>query len=329
MQLRQTILLRGRIVAVAAVHAAAAVLARGESIQFSKPAVPIASPAKEDELHPEGRDKKPEFSTPGMEQPVAPRPAMIRVQPREKEKGDDDGRHPWLHDPKNFPDATGRANARNLFTTERAPANIQSSNSFQNFKRSEASHALSPITDFHWDPRSNERSNSFSGNSFSSSDKKDARDRDAFARPDSSEQNKEFTSSFFADMFVTRPKDKLTDAQLERRAAFERLLNRDATTMTARTPSSLEPVTALESIKGTVSGAIPIIPSPQIDMRPIGPMEGFDQRQARLRGPGMEDFNRKYGPASTAPAVSAGIGDQRQTPLMRQPTVHDIPTRKF
>lgn len=120
------------------------------------------------------------------------------------------------------------------------------------------------------------------------------------------------------------------EAQLERRAAYERLINLN-TTIASRTGGSLEPVIAVENPKAVAPAAtMPSIVSPRLDSNPLQPMDAFNQRQGQLRAPVAVDFNKKYNNAT--PAAPAPVGpatDPHQAPLMRQPTVRDLPSRKF
>jgi hypothetical protein len=348
MKLRQHILPWRRLVAMVVGMGVVAGAAGGEPIRFSKPAVPIAVQAKGEEGLPAARDKRPDFGADAIQQPAIAQPTIVHVQPREKEKDNEAGVHWLARDPKNFPDATGRANARDSLATRhdsnrrdsltqdksQTSSSSKWSSDGSDLKRSEGAHALSPITDFHWDGRSDGRSNSWSGTRLSNSDKKDPVNPNPFGRNfgrgESSEQNAESGSSFFSDLLVPRPKEKSTEAQLERRAAHERLLNPN-TTVAGRSPGSLEPVTTVETSKSGAPVTMPSIASPRLDSQPLQPLDAFNQRQAQLRGPVVADFNKKYNNSTpTAPAsAGAAVDPHFQTPLKRQPTVREFPTRKF
>ena len=319
---------------------------RGEPIRFSQPAIPIAVELKEDQQLPAAHDSKPDFGSSSVEQPVASQPMLIRTQPREKERDRDAGKHWLLRDPKRFPDATGRANAREKLANanirpressvrERNPGDSESSEDDLALERSEKAGALSPISDFHWDARRGySRSNAWSSTDRNSSEKKESLSPSPFApsftREEPSEQKRESGSSF-PDFFAARPKEeKLTEAQLENRAAFERLLNH-STTAASRPGGSLEPVTTVENPKtAAVSGAMPTIAAPRPDVRPMEPIPAFNQHQGQLGAPAPVDFSKKVN--STAPMpISPGTPSDSpfQTPLIRQPTIREMPRRKL
>ena len=359
MKLRQANTLLFCFVFMEAGTGAALAAAGGVPIRFSKPAVPIAVEPKEHQELPEARDKGPDFGDSAMQQPAAVQPMAVRTQPNEKERDrDKDARVHWLlRDPKKYPDATGRANAREKLANsnsresansksressaqERNSPDSQWSNADSALDQNEktAAGALSPIRDFHWDARRNDsRSNSWSSTGRSNnSDKKDSFYPNPFAhvfgRDEPSEKKSESDSSFISELFAARPKDeKPTEAQLELRASFDRLLNHNSTTAT-RTGGSLEPVTTVENPKPAAPPmAIPSIASPRMDTRPLEPMDAFSQRQEKFRAPTSVDFNkRNNNPVPALPAAAGSASDSPfQTPLKRQPTVRELPTRKF
>ena len=322
---------------------------RGEPIRFSQPAIPIAVELKEDQQLPVARDRKPDFGSSSIQQPAAVQPMVVRTQPQEKEKKKNVGTHWLLDDPKDFPDATGRANAREKRANgstrsressmrERNSNPSESSDDDSALERSEKAGALSPISDFHWDARrgGDSRSNSWSGTGRKGSEKKETSNSNpfglSFSRDESSEKNRDSGSSFFSDLFAARSKEgKPTEAQLEHRAAFERLLNHNTTSATG-TGGSLEPVTTVENPKAAaLPAAMPTVASPRLDVRPMEPMEAFNQRQAQLRPPTAIDFNKKANHSAPAMPASTGASSDSpfQTPLMRQPTIREMPTRKF
>jgi hypothetical protein len=346
MKLHQAIFLRCCLAVMVVGAGVACRAAIGEPIRFSRPAVPIAVELKEDQQLPETRDKRPDFGGSAMQQPTAVQPMVVRTQPREKKRDKDAGKHWLLRDPDKFQDATGRANAREKRANsnsrestvrEKNPTDSEWSDDDSASDRSEKAGALSPISDFHWDARRGDsRSNSWSRTERNSSEKKDSSNSTpfghVFGRDESSEQGRDSGSSSFSELFAARPKDeKPTEAQLERRAAFERLLNHNTATAT-RPAGSLEPVTTVETPKAAAPpAAIPSIVSPRMDARPLEPMDAFNQRQAQLRAPVAVDFNKKFNnPVPIAPASAGAASDSPfQTPLMRQPTVRELPARKL
>jgi hypothetical protein len=120
-------------------------------------------------------------------------------------------------------------------------------------------------------------------------------------------------------------KDKFTHAQIERRAEFERLLNSTGIPNT-RKPNSLEPVTSIDMARPDfATPALPPVGGPPLNNGPVSPDAAFNARQDYLRGP-TEEASRKY---STPPKKPAAYDPSAKTPLMRQPTVHEIPSRQF
>src|SRR5688500_8092749 len=110
MKLRQTNALVGCLMMAAGASVVPGA-AGGEPIRFSRPAVPIATEAKHESQLPATRDKRPDFGASSMQQQAPIQPMVVRAEPNEREKKKNAG-HWLLNDPKDFPDATGRANAR-------------------------------------------------------------------------------------------------------------------------------------------------------------------------------------------------------------------------
>ena len=328
-----------------------------ERIRFSKPAVPIAAPPKVQEELPALQGKRLEFTAPNSQPFVAP-PAVVRVAPVRPKDREEDRTHWLLRDPKNSPDATGRANPLDNPLSGRARDSLGGE---KKPDKNRPSHSLSPITN----PENSLRDN------------RDARDRDgrdndwfddiksrreqtgltrnsrlaeknSFYNYDSAkekENNTEARSSFFADIFAPRPKEKLTPAQVGRREDFERLINpipngipnpmeadadvnfnpngNGVAASGRRVPGSLQPV--LEPPRAaTVSPA----PAEKSQARPADSLQAFKQQQAKLRGPILEDPTKKY-ETPQEPVAASFLDPNARPSLMRQPTLHDIPARKF
>jgi hypothetical protein len=343
MQLRSTSLSHSRVLATAVAITGAVTWAwAGESIQFSKPAVEIAIQKKEQQRDlPEPRSKQLDFSgSQQMERPAIQQPSVVQVPARERDEDDDAGRHPLLRDPNKFPDAVGRADARNALALGKTSPNsvalaktspTSTETRALGSKRTEPQHALSPITDLNWDSRERERErrrqDSLLEDRSSASDRSDARKRDPYAsRENAPEQNDSFTSAALFDPSIARPRENPIAAQLERHAAFDQLFNPNAGMV--RSPGSLEPVTGLDVAKPAVPVAMPMLGNTMFDKGAAVPIDAFKAQQERLRAPSLQDVNKKDSSKITAASANA-IDPHFQTPLMRQPTVHDIPARKF
>src|SRR5688572_1246046 len=108
MNLRRRLLPRCRTIAAAYVFAFGVGASFAEQIQFSKPAVEIAGPARADENLPEARAKSLRFGTPEVAPLALPQqPVIIRLQPR-RENDEDDPLS--SRDPRRFMDRSSRQN---------------------------------------------------------------------------------------------------------------------------------------------------------------------------------------------------------------------------
>ncbi len=338
MQRRPTISTFRRVLAAALAIAGAATVAWGDAIQFSKPAVAIPTRPKEQLNLPERKSRDVDFSSPAdMQQPLAPPPPppVVRVPPREREDNDDAGKHPLLRDPKNFPDAVGRADARNPLAPSKASATApRSTLQIPGAKAPEAQHALAPISDINLDLRDRDlqqrRRDPAAVDRMDhslSSDRNEPRKRDSYLlRQNAPETIDPFNSASRFDPLMAHPKENVDAQHLERRAAFDQLLNPGANVV--RTPGSLDPVTGLESSKPASPVAMPMLGSSKFEINPADPANGIRLQQERLRAPVAETVNKKY--SQPAKPVAAGAFDSPfQSSLMRQPTIHEIPARKF
>ena len=193
--------------------------------------------------------------------------------------------------------------------------------------------ALSPVMDFNWDAREAARSrnpSAFGGSEPGDRDERSERFRPAFSagRQQETVLERSFQGTRFSDWFGGGPKEKLSQDILDRRAAFEQLLNPSAG-VAGRAPGSLEPLPSLE--KAALAPGLPMpatIGRTKGQMNTTDPMEAFNQQHERLRGPSLEDVNKKYASPKSAPASST-VDPRFQTPLNRQPTSREFPTRKF
>ena len=107
--------------------------------------------------------------------------------------------------------------------------------------------------------------------------------------------------------------------EVERRTAFQELLN--AKTETGeRAPNSLQPVVNAVQLQTPAVG-LPMLGA----SKPFtDPTKIFNERHERLRGPVMDDVNKKYSPL---PPATSAFDPRFQTPLNRQPAMHDFPKR--
>lgn len=325
-----------RCLSVALTVLAAPALPGAEPIRFSKPAVEIAAPDRAEPRLPEARVKGFDFSTPPgaapMTQPMMSQPSIILLEPRgrnEEETDDRSGRRNLrdLHKlpgsirdqgEQNQKDPRFSAGATLLNPPYPNRVNMPGLNDSLRTGRPENSRSLSPVTNFDWEER--DSTTEPGGSSFQN--QKDQRNRDPFAVQDDKSETATRNRSLF-DLFSARPKEKPTPDQIEHRAAFEQLLNPHAA-VAIKGPNSLNPVSALNSSRPPSSTTLPTINAGSRD-----PMQAYNQQQTRLRGPRMEDVNSRYAPRSDAPTATKKTESRFQTPLSRQPTMHDIPNRKF
>ncbi|HTD66917.1 MAG TPA: hypothetical protein VK846_10355 [Candidatus Limnocylindria bacterium] len=313
-----------------------------EPIRFSKPTVPIAEPVREQKGLPEARTRGFDFSSPNMDQPMSPvpQPAM-RVNPREERERDKDER-PWLlRDPKIFSDPTEKGTDKteaNPFESERTKSpwsRVKENNSASRF---ETPRSLSPVTEFGWDPRNPSGQKNPFGEPSAFASVNEGRTRSPFATIEEPSVNNTFDpgrpNSMF-DMFGTRvkEKEKLTPGQVTRAAEFQQMINPSASP-SGKGPSALEPVVAVtDAAYRPAPLAIPTIgglprDGSKLDPRIADPMTVFNHQNAQLRGPVFDEFDKKSSAQPNRPGASS-IESRFQTPLNRQPSVHEFPKRKF
>jgi hypothetical protein len=189
-----------------------------------------------------------------------------------------------------------------------------------------------------WDARDgrNDRKASYFGNSGAArQDERDTTRNNMFF--DRTEQDVEHSGSFrttrFSEVFAgrdtrTHEKREPSQAMLDRRAAFEQMLNPSAG-VAGRMPGALEPVPSLSVPAVSAPGlAIPSIVPPKALVIPADPTVAFNEKHDRLRGRSLEDVNKKYTrPAPAAP--QPGVETRFQTPLHRQPVTREFPSRRF
>jgi hypothetical protein len=334
MRLRHTLLLPRRVIATALIFlAVVAAIRAGEPIRFSKPAVALASPVKEQTKLPEPRSKGMEFTAPDVERPmIAPPPQqpIVRVERRDDP---DAGLHPLLRTPTIFRDPDEKKLSSDPARNLRLPGNVLSQPppwSSDKSDRSGADSSLSPVTDPNWDARDSNRRSKDSKESIKG-DRNDNRKRSPFAAQDDSDSDSKFDgyrSTSVRELFTAQTREKPKALELERQAAFQQLLNPNAESG-ARTPSSLQPVVSATDVKPAALG-IPIVGG-NSGLTPHGsdPMAAFNRQHDRLRGPVMEDIHKKYSTQPNPPAKTSTLDPRLPLPLNRQPTIHEFPQRKF
>ena len=268
---------------------------------------------------------------PDIERPmIAPPPQqpIVRVERRDDP---DAGLHPLLRTPAIFRDPDEQKvfsdPARNLRLSGSVLSQPPPWSSDKSGK-SGADSSLSPVTDPNWDARdSNRRSKdpkeSTKGN------RNESRKRSPFSAQDDSDSRFDAgRSQSVRDLFTAHVKEKPKALELERQAAFQQLLNPNAESG-AKTPSSLQPVVSATEVKPGSLGIPTVGGNSGLTPRSSDPMAAFNRAHERLRGPVMEDINKKY-TAQPAPQPRTSTLDPRlPLPLNRQPTIHEIPQRKF
>jgi hypothetical protein len=297
----------------------------GEPIRFSKPAVALAAPTKEQSKLPEPRSKGMDFSAPDLEPPMAvPPQPVVRLQPRDEKRED---LHWLLRTPKMFSDPDEPDSERSSPANPNFPGNVflrppGGSDPFV-MPSPDSSRALAPVTDFNWDARDANHRSREGGKAAQN----DARTRSPFAGHNVSDADSRLNAgrpALIRDLFNAQPKEKPRAVEIERQAAFHELLNPNAEPG-GQGPNSLHPVVNAPDVKLPVLG-IPSIAG-QINSKSVDPMTAFNQRHERLRGSGVEDINKKY--STPPPPARPSLDPRLPPPLNRQPAVHEFPTRKF
>jgi hypothetical protein len=298
----------------------------GEKIRFSRPAVPIVAPAKEQAGLPEPRARQMEFSRtdfePAMAVPPPRPPPMMRGEPRDENRDgrNRDGVHWLLTTPRMFSDPDEEKAEKARKEAAANPGRMRSSFTEDALgqARFDQPRELTPVTDLNWRPgdspgrkKDSERNGNWEHSPFEPR-------RDSRLDPDRQQAASQF------DFPGMGPKEKLTPAQVQRRAEFEELLNPNAGPGKVG-PNSLQPVAAADAQPSAL--ALPPASGGRIDSGISDPMKAFNEQHQRLRGPVLEDINKKYNaqpPASSSPYSSA-----QQTPNNRPPITREFPARKF
>lgn len=340
MRLRYTLLLPRRAIATGLSFLVLVAASRaGEPIRFSKPAVALASPVKEQAKLPEARANGMEFAAPEVERSMIAPPPQQPIVRTERRDDPEAGLHPLLRTPTIFRDpdeqklfsdpAKSRALPSSVFS--RAPwSSDKIGRSGTDASLAQPGSSLSPVTDSNWDARDSSRRSKDSKDS-TKGNRNDSRARSPFTARDDSDSDNRFDgyrSTSTRDLFSAHSREKLTPLQLERQAAFQQLLNPNAEAG-AKLPSSLQPVVSATDVKPGASGIPTVEGKSGLTPRHADPMTTFNRQHERQLGPVMDDINKKYS-AQAAPAPKSSFLDPRlPPPLDRQPAIHEFPQREF
>lgn len=122
--------------------------------------------------------------------------------------------------------------------------------------------------------------------------------------------------------------NELSRATQERQLEFERMLNPSLPNLNSRLPDRglVQGVSPSQAAKPPV----PFVAPPEPVRPSLDPMQAFnEQQQRRFAGPTMEDINRRVLGTPEVRRPTAIDSPDRRTPLMRQPTLQEIPARRF
>ena len=332
MNFRRHILNPARVAVTLAGLGVAWSVVAGDAIRFSKPAIPIATPPKVESNLPEIRERGMDFSNPALEQaPAAPprQPVPImRGEPRDEER---DRTHPFLRTPKIFSDPDeekarkeARANPFASGAESQHPASPFMKDMATQM-RSDQSRSLSPVTDFDWQPGdpANRQKESRRGDALRGGWDGAA---NPFARRDEAQFGPEYGRPGQPfDFSSARPQEKLTPSELQRKTDFQQLLNPNAGPA-GRRSDSLQPVVNAADAKPAAL-AMPTVGG-NFNPRSIDPTTTLNQQRDRLRGPVLEDVNKRYNVVPTAGPRSSPSSGNKATPE-RQPFSREFPSRAF
>lgn len=329
-----------RILAVAAVFLAAVSWLHADAIIFSKPAVPLAAPPRVDEGLPKVRvDEEMDFApvTPMDARPPISAPQIMETNPQRSRDADDDSNEHWLlRDPYKIRDPLGKNPLKEQTKQDpiRAPWQVQAMKK----REKDDIRSLTPVKEFDWDENNPDKQKNGLLSEWRreqqglTRDQKDEQFNPFQPRKDRKEERRDpLQPPMNFESIGNRTYEKPTMAQLERRAAFEQLLN-PTPPQNVKQQSSLEPVVAMDIPK-------PITPAPRapvnstiathLDRGPVDPIVKLREDQHRLYGAGaIENPDEKYAvqPKSFAPKVAEPI---YKTPLLQQPLRREIPSRQF
>jgi hypothetical protein len=302
---------------------------RAEPIIFSKPDVPLAAPAKEEEGLPELRGKRLDMTAPAIEQPGFQQQQTTVVRTRRQEADPEENLHWLLRDPSrrradNFKEQAGSVLSLSQ-EKERDKEAQRLSNPFAPQTDPTANaNPLAPIQDLNWNARSETESRRGTASWRSSNKERGGEAQDSTFEREQAEPVDPFRSPFSVDAFsVPLAKEKPTAFQIEQRAAFERMIN---PSMVAPT-RSLDPVSVFDAPRTLPSyGSSLLAPSrsPLVTRsEPVAP-----ERVAPRPMAPAPVAERRATPPPTARSL-AQTEDPRARPLIRQPTINEIPSRRF
>ena len=301
----------------------------GEAIRFSKPAVPLAAPPKAESDLPEVRERGLDFSNPNFNAPaiapVRPLPPLMRSEPRDLER---ERTHPLLRTPAMFTDPDEEKARKEALIEARdhpfssaheklrpGPASMPD---LASPFRPDSARSLSPVTDLDWRPSQTAGGSKDTRRGTSGVQSFASRDDEGF-----SAQGMRARTSF--EFNGNRAQEKLTPSQLQRKTDFEQLLNPNAGPAGQGLNSLLPVANAAEGKSSTL--AVPPAGGGRYDPRNADPTAVFNRRQDHLRGPVIEDVNKRY---NAAPASGSGApGSGNQTSPARPPVSREFPARKF
>ncbi len=349
MRLRRKFPVLTRLSLLALASSASLFLSGAERIRFSRPAVPLAQPGQEFTSLPEPKEPNMDFGSsvppsaldsasqmrarriplpirrpePEDLSPLALRDPNRKFEQAMQDKDRMNGRDPLdLRDPSKMRDATQPGPEK-----EAAPAAWSLDPS--NIRRKNEGRSLLPTPEFGRDELESGRRSAESGRTGrNATDREKQRERNPF---DVVEKigNDAYRSGSPFEIYSPQSREKPTAQQMERRAAFEKLLNPSAES-TVKGPGSLDPVTANAAPAQPVAGLhLPVLGrgTSLPGQSPTDPTVTFNRQQERWSGPVFESEHKRYmPPAAAAPSPTAA---PFQTPLNRQPTVREFPVRRF
>lgn len=307
---------------------------RADSIIFTRPAIAIVTPATERDDLPLPREKGMDFAAPNQHS-MRHVPQIISPPPAPRNADDDENQHWLMKDPRKLPGFLGKDPLKlpPVFA-EKNPLRLPWQSREADPK--EENRSLSPITSFDWNEREQRDSKK---NHLADNEPQDRR-REEEERQDfwksrearGEDQRDAFRSGTGFDPNEVRPREKLTVAELERRANFQAMLN-PRPVASARQPGALEPITAFDSPKSDPArpvASVPVSTRPLFQLAPMDPTETFQkQQQARFRNDSLDDPGKKYSAQPASKSNPLKTESPFPTPLMRQPIQHEIPARKF
>jgi len=305
--------------------AAPTLVLAGDAIIFSKPDVEIAFPNESREARIpeiEGRGLRFEQQAPSAI-PYIP-PPIRYFEPKKEKRGIFDEPEMFADKNENRNDDTAADDDKSLARKSFRPQSIDP------LRRTEQDRALSPVKQFDWTPAWSEKRpqpSKDSSDPFASNQREVGLMGERTRSPD---ESKELGASLFG--FFKPARRELTREQLERRAEFEKLLNPTFAPLATRNPQALgQEGSPLDIVKPPPA---PVAPPPILGLeasrRSLDPMQGFNDQQRNLRGPTVDDLNRKtFGSVAPPSPSSSQFKEQQRKPLIDQPTFQAFPERRF